>query len=150
LDDTGLGCIVTGLFLGIVDDGSRHGGNEDNRARLALGDHSFAYSLRHEKGASEIDIDQSAEHGMVINFGWDIRAADDSVNVQMFTETTMKAKVKLKVNQGTTYSAMPAELMRTSGAPYFLTTASTALLIASPSRTSTLINSTGIWFPVSL
>src|SRR6266536_580422 len=48
-----------------------------------------------------------------------------------------------------TYSAMPAELMRTSGAPYVSTTALTASLIAFSSRTSTLKNWTGTELPVS-
>ena len=73
LDNTSLGGVVAGLLLGVVDDGARHGGDQDDGSRLASGHHGTANRLGHQEGTSQVDVDQSAEHGGVVLFGGDVR-----------------------------------------------------------------------------
>lgn len=75
LDNTGLGGVVTGLLLWVVDDGSRHGSNEDDGSLLAGGNHGLGNSLGHKEGTSQVDIDETTEHGVVVLLGLDVRAA---------------------------------------------------------------------------
>lgn len=72
LDDTSLGSVVAALLLGVVDDGARHGGDQDQAARLASGHHGAANSLGHEEGTSEVDVDQTTEHGGVVSLSLDV------------------------------------------------------------------------------
>ena len=72
LDDTGLGCIVARLLLRIIDNGSGHGGNQDDGAWLAGSNCSTTNSLRHHEGASQVDIDQTAPHLEIISLGGDV------------------------------------------------------------------------------
>lgn len=72
LDDTGLGGVVAALLLGVVDDGTRHGGNQDQAARLASGHHSAADGLGHQERTSQVDVDETTEHGGVISLSLDV------------------------------------------------------------------------------
>lgn len=74
LDDSGLGCIVAGLLLWVVDDGSGHRGNEDDGTWLASLNHGLANSLCDHERSVEVDVDQSAEHGVVVSLGWNVGA----------------------------------------------------------------------------
>lgn len=76
LDDTSLGSIVAGLLLREVDDAAGHGGNEDDGAGLASGDHGLANSLGHEEGTSQVDIDQTTEHVGVVVLSGDVGISD--------------------------------------------------------------------------
>jgi hypothetical protein len=72
LDDTGLGCIVARLLLRVVDNGSRHGGNQNDGARLASSNCSTTNSLGHHERASQVDVDQAAPHLEIIGLGGDV------------------------------------------------------------------------------
>lgn len=72
LDNSSLRCVVTGLFLRVVDDGSGHGGNQYNRAGFTSSNHCPSNSLGHQEGSSEVDINESTEHHMVVSFGRDV------------------------------------------------------------------------------
>lgn len=72
LDNTSLGGVVAGLLLGVVDNGSRHGGNQDNGSRLAGSHHGLADGLRDQEGSGQIDVDQASEHDMVIGLSGDV------------------------------------------------------------------------------
>lgn len=66
LDDTGLGGVVAGLLLRVVDDGAGHRSNEDDGAGLASGHHGAANSLGHQERTVEVDVDETTEHGGVV------------------------------------------------------------------------------------
>src|SRR5688572_25793473 len=72
LDDTSLRGVVAALLLRVVDNGARHRGNEDERAGLASSHHSATNRLGHEESASEVDVDEAAEHGRVVSLGLDV------------------------------------------------------------------------------
>lgn len=76
LDDTGLGGVVAGLLLGVVDNGARHGGNEDDATGLSSSHHGTANSLGHEEGAVQVDVDETAEHGGVVGLGLNVGIGD--------------------------------------------------------------------------
>lgn len=72
LDDTGLGGVVAALLLGVVDNGAGHGGDHDQAAGLASGHHGAANGLGHQEGTSEVDVDQTTEHGRVVGLSLDV------------------------------------------------------------------------------
>lgn len=72
LDDTSLGGVVAALLLGVVDNGARHGSNEDDATGLAGGHHGAADGLGHEEGTSKVDVDETTEHGGVVGLGLDV------------------------------------------------------------------------------
>lgn len=78
LDDTSLGGVVAALLLGVVDNGAGHGGDEDQAAGLASGHHGAADGLGHEESASEVDVDETAEHGGVVGLGLDVGVGNTS------------------------------------------------------------------------
>jgi hypothetical protein len=75
LDDASLGRVVAGLLLGVVDNGARHGGDQDDGTRLASCHHGLADGLRHQEGSGEVDVDQAAEHGVVVGLSRDVGTA---------------------------------------------------------------------------
>jgi hypothetical protein len=72
LNNTGFGGVVAGLLLGIVDNATGHGSNEDDGAGLASRDHGLGDGLRHQERASQIDVDETTEHAMVIVLSLDV------------------------------------------------------------------------------
>lgn len=76
LNDTGLGGVVAGLLLGVVDDGTGHGGDQDQATGLASGHHGATDSLGHEEGTSQIDVNETTEHGGVVGLGLDVGVGD--------------------------------------------------------------------------
>lgn len=72
LDDTGLGCIVARLLLRVIDNGSGHGGNQDDGARLASSNCSTTNGLGHHERASQVDINQAAPHLEIISLGGNV------------------------------------------------------------------------------
>lgn len=78
LDDTGLGGVVAALLLRVVDNGARHGGDEDQAAWLASGHHGAANGLGHEECTSKVDVNQATEHGRVVCFGLDVGVGNTS------------------------------------------------------------------------
>lgn len=73
LDDCRFGCVVTALLLGIIDDGARHGCDEDDRAAVAGCNHGAAACLGHEEGAGDVDVDEAAKLFGVVILGLDVR-----------------------------------------------------------------------------
>jgi hypothetical protein len=74
LDDTSLGRVVTRLLLWVVDDGSGHRGDIDDRAASLRLDHLLTDSLGDEEGAGDVDVDETAELVVVVRLGLDIGA----------------------------------------------------------------------------
>jgi hypothetical protein len=72
LNNTRLGCIVARLLLRVIDNGSGHGGNQDDRARLASSNCSTTNSLGHHERAGQVDIDQAAPHLEIISLSGDV------------------------------------------------------------------------------
>lgn len=89
LDDTGLGGVVAGLFLGVVDDAAGHGGNEDEAARLAGGHHGTTNGLGHEEGSRKVDVNETTEHGRVVGLSLDVGVG----NTSSIDEDVRNAKV---------------------------------------------------------
>jgi hypothetical protein len=75
LYDAGFGGVVARLLLGVVHDAAGHGSNEDDGAGLASCDHGLADGLRHQERASQVDVDETAEHAMVIILSLDVGTA---------------------------------------------------------------------------
>jgi hypothetical protein len=72
LDNAGLGGVVTGLLLRVVDHGTGHRGDVDDRtAGLGL-DHLLADSLGNKEGAGDVDVDETTELVVVIGLGLDV------------------------------------------------------------------------------
>jgi len=76
MDDAGLGGVVAGLLLGVVDDGARHGGDEDDGAGLLCLDQGPSDGLGHEERAGEVDVDETAEHAVVVFLSLDVGVGD--------------------------------------------------------------------------
>jgi hypothetical protein len=72
LNHTSLGGVVTALLLGVVDNGTRHGGNQNDGAGLASGHHGATDGLGHEEGTVKVDVDETAEHGGVVCLSLDV------------------------------------------------------------------------------
>lgn len=56
LDNSSLGGIVAGLLLRVVDDAAGHGGNEDDAATVAGGDHVATDGLCDEERTGDVDV----------------------------------------------------------------------------------------------
>lgn len=56
------------------DPGAGDGGEEDDGPAGAGGDHVARAGLGHEEGAREVDVEEGAEHGGVVRFGFDVGA----------------------------------------------------------------------------
>lgn len=54
------------------DSGTRYGGKQYNGAAGLLGDHVAGTGLGDEEGTGEIDIDEMAEHCVIVVFGFDV------------------------------------------------------------------------------
>lgn len=74
LDDGGLGGVVAGLLLRVVDDAARHGGDEDDGAAVLGVDHVAADGLGDQKGAGDVDVEKTAELLGVVVLGLDVGA----------------------------------------------------------------------------
>jgi hypothetical protein len=72
LDNTSLGCVVARLLLRVVDDGAGHGRDQDDGSRLACSHHSLTNGLRHQEGSGQVDVDQAAEHDMIVCLSRDV------------------------------------------------------------------------------
>lgn len=73
---TRLGGVVARLLLGVVDDGSRHGGYEDDGSRLLGSNHGLGDGLGHQEGTSQVDVDEATEHGVVVLLSLDVGVGD--------------------------------------------------------------------------
>ena len=79
LDNAGLGSVVAGLLLRVVDDSSGHRGDvNDGSAGLGL-DHSLANGLGDDEGTGDVDVDETTEHVVVIDLGLDVGAVELSM-----------------------------------------------------------------------
>lgn len=112
LNDTGLGGIVAALLLWVVDDASGHGSNEDDGTTIARLDHLTANGLGDEEVAVDVDVDESSEHLGVVGLGLDVGAVTISLALHSFRFFFFRM-----LDNGVTYSAIPAELTRTSILP---------------------------------
>lgn len=77
LNDAGLGGIVAGLLLRVVDDGTGHGGDVDDGAALLGLDHLLADGLGDEEGAGDVDVNEAAELLVVVDLGLDVGAGEE-------------------------------------------------------------------------
>ena len=125
LDDGCFGRIVAALGLWIVDNGSGHRGDKDDRAASALLDHLLPTRLSHQEGTCNIYVDKAAEHCDVVLFGFDVGAKQNKLRDLSISETNNP------------YSAMPAELIMISKEPKFSVTFMTTSRMAFASRIST-------------
>lgn len=66
--------VVGTLLLGMEDSRTGDGGEEYDGAASLLGDHVASASLGDEEGTCEVDVYKIAEHGVVVVFGFDVRA----------------------------------------------------------------------------
>ena len=72
LDNAGLGGVVARLLLRIVDDGSGHRSDVDDRAASLGLDHGLADGLGHDESAGDVDVDQATEHVVVVHLSLDV------------------------------------------------------------------------------
>lgn len=126
LNDSGLGGVVARLLLRVVDDRSGHRGDEYHRNWVLDLNHLLGDSLSDQESSSDVDVDETTEHLGGVGVGRNVRALSNSVSWMLLDEGDP------------TYSAIPAELRRTSIFPKCSTTSLTAFLIAASSLTSTL------------
>ena len=68
----GVDLLVSALLLRVQDAEAGDGGEEDDGAAGAGGDHVAGAGLGDEEGAGEVDVEESAEHGRVVGFGFDV------------------------------------------------------------------------------
>lgn len=73
--NTSLRGIVATLALGPVDDMARHRSNENDGSTLSTADHGLAGRLGAEESASQVDVNQPAEHANVVVLGIDVGAS---------------------------------------------------------------------------
>lgn len=71
-----LGSVVARLLLRVVHDAAAHAGNKHNGRRLARSDGGTSNSLRDEERAREVDVDQAAEHALLVRLGGDVAVCD--------------------------------------------------------------------------
>lgn len=98
LHDRRLGGVVGALLLRVQDARAGDGGDEDDGATAALGfggmlevgvgvgggaDHVAAAGLGDKEGAGEVDVEEAAELGGGVGFGFDVGARSPSVNVKI-------------------------------------------------------------------
>ena len=122
---------------------ARNGGEEYDGAPGAGGDHVPGAGLGHEERAGQVDVEELAEQGGVVGFGFDVGAFSgrDSVTI-----LNLLGKMRADRYWGTngwmdgalTYSTIPAELITMSTEPRSDTTLATTSAMAFASRTSTL------------
>jgi hypothetical protein len=74
LNDSGLGGVVAGLLLRVVDDGARHGSDVDHGAASVELDHLLADSLSDEESAGDVDIEKATELLRVVGLGLNVGA----------------------------------------------------------------------------
>lgn len=79
LDDTGLGRVVTGLLLRVVDHGAGHGSDVDDRTTSLSLDHLLADGLRDEEGSGNVDVNETTELVVVVRLGLDVGTRKMSV-----------------------------------------------------------------------
>ena len=66
--------LVSALLLRVQDAEAGNGGEEDDGAFGLGGHHVAGAGLGDEEGAGEVDVEQGAEHGGVVGFGFDVGA----------------------------------------------------------------------------
>lgn len=76
MHNTGLGGVVARLLLRVVDDRTRHAGDEDDASGLLGSHHGLGDSLGHQEGSSKVDVDETAEHRVVVLLGLDVGVGD--------------------------------------------------------------------------
>lgn len=64
--------LVGALLLRVQDAEAGNGGEEDDGAPRAGGDHAAGAGLGDEEGAREVDVEEGAEGGGVVGFGFDV------------------------------------------------------------------------------
>ena len=62
LNDSGLGGVVAGLLLRVVDDGSGHGSDEDHGHGVLELNHLLSNGLSNQEGTSDVDVEKTTEH----------------------------------------------------------------------------------------
>jgi hypothetical protein len=72
LHNTGLGGVVAGLLLRVVDDSTGHRGDVDDGATSLGLDHGLTNGLGDDEGASDVDVDETTEHVVVVDLGLDV------------------------------------------------------------------------------
>ena len=118
------------------DPAAGDGGEEDDGPAGAGGDHVARAGLGHEEGAREVDVEEGAEHGGVVRFGFDVGALwCTPVSVGSGGDGV---RLETLGGFGGAYSTTPAELITTSTAPRSAAIRATAPATAVSSRTSTL------------
>ena len=66
--------LVCTLLLRVQDAETRNGREEHDGAAGAGGDHVPGAGLGHEERAGQVDVEELAEQGGVVGFGFDVRA----------------------------------------------------------------------------
>jgi len=74
LNDSSLRGVVAGLLLGVVDDGSRHGSDEDHGHGVLDLDHLLGDGLGDQEGSGNVDVDETTEHLGGVGVGRNVRA----------------------------------------------------------------------------
>ena len=140
--------LVCTLLLRVQDAETRDGGEEDDGAAGAGGDHVPGAGLGYEERAGQVDVEELAEQGGVVGFGFDVGAFSgcNSVTIlellgEMGTDDTggqMDRGTEGYMDGALTYSTIPAELITMSTEPRSDTILATTSAMAFASRTSTL------------
>ena len=97
-------------------------------------DHVPSASLRDEEGAGEVDVDEFAEHGGVVGFGFDVRAW--AIRQRGNRGGCIDRYRYLRIRWA--YSTIPAELITISTEPRSEVTFAITSAMAFSSRTSAL------------
>ena len=66
--------LIRTLLLRVQDAEAGDGREEDDGAARASGDHVTAAGLGHDEGARQVDVEEVAELGRVVGFGFDVGA----------------------------------------------------------------------------
>ena len=74
LNDSGLGGVVAGLLLRVVDNGARHRGDVDHGATSLELDHLLTNSLGDEESAGDVDVEKAAKLLRVVGLSLDVGA----------------------------------------------------------------------------
>ena len=66
--------LVRALLLRVQDAEAGDGGEEDDGAAVAGGDHVAGAGLGHDEGARQVGVEEVAELARVVGFGFDVGA----------------------------------------------------------------------------
>lgn len=82
--------LVGALLLRVEDAEAGDGGEEDDGAAGAGGDHAAGAGLGDEEGAGEVDVEEGAEGGGVVGFGFDVGTGLGLVGLVWFSRVRGK------------------------------------------------------------